>query len=57
MKPSRAGSYAKFRCPLCEKVVKRHVSKGTRSVVSWCESKSKTVQLTRVKDSEIKPKE
>ena len=47
-KPCRAGSYAKFSCPLCGKVVKRHVPKTSRSVVSWCAEKGKTVLLERV---------
>ncbi len=47
-KPTRAGSYAKFKCPLCDKVVKRHVPKTCRTVVSWCATKGKQVLLDRV---------
>lgn len=44
-KPSRAGTYKKFACPLCDKVVKRHVPYACRSVVSWCEKAGKQVLL------------
>lgn len=50
-KPNKAGSYQKFACPLCSKVVKRHVSRGVRTVVSWCAEMGKTVLLEKVSPS------